>query len=155
MQTADAVLQYLSTRAWSTAPPLFLGVGFHKPHIPLKFPAQYLDLIPPEEEIGLAADPGVSAWMRSSPGAVAFQPFADVRSRQDVQALGVPFPYGRMPDSFARKVRRAYLGAVAYMDAQLGPSNPVFPQSPNPPGFPVLASTCSSLPLLFGCCNVA
>ena len=25
-----------------------------------------------------------------------------------------------MPNEFARKIRRAYLGAIAYMDAQLG-----------------------------------
>eukprot|EP01043_Picozoa_sp_COSAG02_P066728 COSAG02_NODE_10479_length_1901_cov_0.931298_1_plen_329_part_00 len=60
MQTAEAVLEMLRSRDWQSALPLFLAVGFHKPHIPFKFPAEYLQLIPPEEEIGLAPDPGVS-----------------------------------------------------------------------------------------------
>jgi iduronate 2-sulfatase len=149
MQTAEAVLQMLRSRDWQSALPLFLAVGFHKPHIPFKFPAEYLQLIPPEEEIGLAPDPGVSVsrafpsytrsilteiylchpcscheiedgnargqpWLAAAPGSVAFQPWHDVRSRQDIAALRIPFPYGRMPDSYARKLRRAYLAAIAW-----------------------------------------
>ena len=59
-------------------------------------------MIPPEEKIGLAPNPGVSPWMLEAPGSVAYQPWADVRSRQDVIALQVPFPYGRMPDRCVR-----------------------------------------------------
>jgi hypothetical protein len=58
-------------------------------------------MIPPEEKIGLANDPGVSSWMMQAPGSVAYQPWADVRSREDVIALQIPFPYGRMPDRCA------------------------------------------------------
>ena len=29
--------------------PFFLAIGFHKPHIPLKFPKDYLDLYPLED----------------------------------------------------------------------------------------------------------
>lgn len=43
----------------------------------------------------------------------------DVRSRQDVMGLEIPFPYGRMPDDFARMMRRAYLAAIAYTDDQV------------------------------------
>ena len=43
-----------------------------------------------------------------------------MRSRDDVTALAIPFPYGRMPDSFARKMRRAYLAAIAYTDSLVG-----------------------------------
>ena len=44
------------------------GARFHKPHIPLKFPAKYLDLVPSEADMRLAPDPEVReapSWPRS------------------------------------------------------------------------------------------
>lgn len=58
--------------------------------------------------------------MTGPPGSVALDPWTDVRSRQDVEALDIPFPYGRMPDEFAVMMRRAYLAAIAYTDHQIG-----------------------------------
>jgi hypothetical protein len=37
----------------------------------------------------------VSAWMAAPPGSVALDTWTDVRGREDVMALDVPFPYGR------------------------------------------------------------
>ena len=35
-----------SNRTRKGGTPMFLAVGYHKPHIPLKFPAKFLDMIP-------------------------------------------------------------------------------------------------------------
>jgi iduronate 2-sulfatase len=120
MQTTAEVLRVLRARREGVDPPAFLAVGYHKPHIPFKFPAKYLDLVPTEAQMSLAHDPEVSPWMLSPPGSVALDTWTDVRSRQDVMALDIPFPYGRMPDNFARMMRRAYLAAIAYTDDQVG-----------------------------------
>eukprot|EP01052_Picozoa_sp_SAG31_P022788 SAG31_NODE_1833_length_7137_cov_2.587667_6_plen_107_part_00 len=82
MQTAAQVLQVLRKHRQGHDSPKFLAVGFHKPHIPFKFPAHYLDLVPSEQDMILAPDPTLSAWMAASPGSVAFDTFTDVRSRQ-------------------------------------------------------------------------
>lgn len=68
--------------------PMFLAVGYHKPHIPLKFPKKYLDLIP-ANTVNLASNPTPPAWMLKQPGSVAWQSYDDVRSRNDVTALNV------------------------------------------------------------------
>ena len=43
IQSADYATQFLRSHSDG---PFFLAVGFHKPHIPLKFPKQFLDLYP-------------------------------------------------------------------------------------------------------------
>ena len=43
IQSADYATQFLRNHSDG---PFFLAVGFHKPHIPLKFPKQFLDLYP-------------------------------------------------------------------------------------------------------------
>ena len=35
-------------------------------------------------------------------------------------ALDIPFPYGRMPDNFAKMMRRDYLASIAYTDDLVG-----------------------------------
>ena len=44
-----SIFSYLisgATRVKETHKPFFLAVGFHKPHIPFKFPKEYLQLYP-------------------------------------------------------------------------------------------------------------
>ena len=48
-----------------------------QPHIPLKFPREFLRFIPPEDKLSLAPDGAVSPWLGAAPGSVAFQPWAD------------------------------------------------------------------------------
>ena len=55
-----------------------------QPHIPLKFPREFLRFIPPEDKLSLAPDGAVSPWLGAAPGSVAFQPWADGKP----QALG-------------------------------------------------------------------
>ncbi|XP_031713609.1 iduronate 2-sulfatase isoform X7 [Anarrhichthys ocellatus] len=95
--------------------PFFLAVGFHKPHIPFRIPQEYLSLYP-IDEMALAPDPDVPT--RLPP--VAYNPWMDVRRRDDVQKLNISFPYGPIPKDFQLRIRQHYYAAVSYMDAQVG-----------------------------------
>ncbi|XP_068008293.1 iduronate 2-sulfatase isoform X1 [Melanerpes formicivorus] len=93
----------------------FLAVGYHKPHIPLRYPQEFLKLYP-LENITLAPDP----WVPEKLPSVAYNPWTDIRQRDDVQALNVSFPYGPLPDDFQRRIRQSYYAAVSYLDVQVG-----------------------------------
>uniref|UniRef100_A0A8C8SM78 Iduronate 2-sulfatase n=1 Tax=Pelusios castaneus TaxID=367368 RepID=A0A8C8SM78_9SAUR len=93
----------------------FLAVGYHKPHIPLRYPQEFLKLYP-LENITLAPDPQVPEELP----AVAYNPWTDIREREDVQALNVSFPYGPIPEDFQRRIRQSYFAAVSYLDTQVG-----------------------------------
>ncbi|XP_053091517.1 iduronate 2-sulfatase isoform X2 [Pangasianodon hypophthalmus] len=98
-----------------TESPFFLAVGFYKPHIPFRIPAEYLKLYP-IENMTLAPDPDVPKKLPE----VAYNPWTDIRKREDVQALNVSFPYGPIPKDFQLRIRQHYFAAVSYVDAQVG-----------------------------------
>lgn len=50
----------------------------------------------PLENITLAPDP----WVPKKLPSVAYNPWMDIRQRDDVEALNVSFPYGALPDDF-------------------------------------------------------
>lgn len=60
----------------------------------------------PLENITLAPDPQVPAGLPP----VAYNPWMDIRQREDVQALNLSVPYGPIPVDF--QVPRAYLGEL-------------------------------------------
>uniref|UniRef100_A0A7M4FV22 Iduronate 2-sulfatase n=1 Tax=Crocodylus porosus TaxID=8502 RepID=A0A7M4FV22_CROPO len=93
----------------------FLAVGYHKPHIPLRYPQEFLKLYP-LENITLAPDP----WVPEELPPVAYNPWTDIREREDVQALNISFPYGPIPEDFQRLIRQSYFAAVSYLDMQVG-----------------------------------
>lgn len=95
--------------------PFFLAVGYHKPHIPLKYPKQFLDLYP-LEKIHIASDPLLPEAMPS----VAYEPWTDIRWRDDIADLNLSFPYGHMPDLYARKIIQSYFAATSYVDSLIG-----------------------------------
>ncbi|KAM6980829.1 iduronate 2-sulfatase [Aplochiton taeniatus] len=96
-------------------PPFFLAVGFHKPHIPFRIPQEYLSLYP-VEEMRLAPDPDVPKGLPT----VAYNPWMDIRKRDDVQSLNTSFPYGPIPKDFQLRIRQHYFAAVSYMDSLVG-----------------------------------
>ncbi|XP_013884890.1 iduronate 2-sulfatase [Austrofundulus limnaeus] len=114
LESADEALRLLKSRVDDDAP-FFLAVGFHKPHIPFRIPQEYLSLYP-LEDMSLAPDPDVPKLLPP----VAYNPWTDVRRRDDVQKLNVSFPYGPIPEAFQLRVRQHYYAAVSYMDAQVG-----------------------------------
>ncbi|XP_056457040.1 iduronate 2-sulfatase [Gadus chalcogrammus] len=95
--------------------PFFLAVGFHKPHIPFRIPQEYLSLYP-LDQMSLAPDPEVPEGLPS----VAYNPWMDLRLREDVMALNTSFPYGPIPKDFQLRIRQHYYAAVSYLDAQVG-----------------------------------
>ena len=75
--------------------PFFLAVGFHKPHIPYKFPEEYLSLYP-FNEIDLAPNPYIPIGLPD----VAYSPMNTLRERHDVQALNLSYPFADIPADF-------------------------------------------------------
>ncbi|XP_072040100.1 iduronate 2-sulfatase-like [Amphiura filiformis] len=96
-------------------PPFFLAVGYHKPHIPLKYPQEFRDLYP-LDSIDIAPD--IHLPQKVPP--VAWNPWTDVREREDIAALNVSFPYGPMPLEYHYLIRQSYYAAVTYIDYQVG-----------------------------------
>ncbi|XP_041654212.1 iduronate 2-sulfatase [Cheilinus undulatus] len=114
LESTDEAVRLLKSRANEDAP-FFLAVGFHKPHIPFRIPQEYLTLYP-IENMTLPPDPYVPKGLPP----VAYNPWMDVRRRDDVQKLNTSFPYGPIPKDFQLRIRQHYYAAVSYMDAQVG-----------------------------------
>lgn len=98
-----------------TSQPFFLAVGYHKPHIPLKFPKKFLDLYP-LEKIHIAPYP----FLPINFPPVAYEPWTDIRWRDDIAALNLTFPYQPIPDFYARRIRQSYFAATSFMDSLVG-----------------------------------
>lgn len=105
----------MTTPGDAAAHPFFLAVGYHKPHIPLKFPKQFLDLFP-ISTVPLAPN----RWLPRGLPPVAWNPWNDLRWRADIAALNVSFPYGPLPDFYARYIRQGYYAATSYTDSLIG-----------------------------------
>ncbi|CAK8686411.1 unnamed protein product [Clavelina lepadiformis] len=102
-------------QADSSEQPFFLAVGFHKPHLPFKFPKDFLKLYP-LEEIDLAPNPFKPIGLPD----VAFSPYHRLRIRHDFELLNVSFPYGHVPDTFQKRIRQHYYSSVSYTDSRVG-----------------------------------
>ncbi|PIK56509.1 putative iduronate 2-sulfatase-like [Apostichopus japonicus] len=95
--------------------PFFLGLGFYKPHVPFKFPKEFLSLYP-IETIKMATNKNLPASLPD----VAFETYSSLREREDIAALNLSFPYGPMPDKYHLLIRQHYYAAVSYVDAMIG-----------------------------------
>ncbi|XP_078483511.1 iduronate 2-sulfatase-like [Ciona intestinalis] len=115
IQSAGHAVEMLQKFSNNKSQPFFLAVGFHKPHIPYKFPEQYLDLYP-ISEIDLAPNPFIPKELPP----VAFSPYTQMRIREDVKSLNLSFPFGPIPYDFQRKIRQHYYSSVTYMDSMVG-----------------------------------
>lgn len=114
LESTDEAVRLLKSRANDEAP-FFLAVGFHKPHIPFRVPQEFISLYP-LDNMTLAPDPKVPNLLPS----VAYNPWMDIRKREDVEKLNISFPYGPIPKDFQLRIRQHYYAAVTYMDAQVG-----------------------------------
>ncbi|KAM6151070.1 iduronate 2-sulfatase [Rhynchocyon petersi] len=113
-QSTGQAIHLLEKMKMSTRP-FFLAVGYHKPHIPFRYPKEFQKLYP-LENITLAPDPHVPTGLP----AVAYNPWMDIRSREDVQDLNISMPYGPIPADFQRKIRQSYFASVSYLDTEVG-----------------------------------
>ncbi|KAF7285331.1 hypothetical protein GWI33_011123 [Rhynchophorus ferrugineus] len=71
--------------------------SFHKPHIPFKFPTEYLDYHP-LDKITLP----------------------NIRVRDDIKKLNISFPYGPVTDDLLRQIKQSYYSSVTYIDDLIG-----------------------------------
>ncbi|GIX89038.1 iduronate 2-sulfatase [Caerostris extrusa] len=117
IQNTDYAIEYLrnKTKGGNKNTPFFLGVGYYKPHIPLKFPKEYLDLYP-IDEMDLAPNNTIPSKLPK----ISWNPWTDIRERDDVKDLNVSFPYGRIPEDFQKLIRQGYYASLSYMDDQVG-----------------------------------
>ncbi|XP_057658384.1 plipastatin synthase subunit A [Diorhabda carinulata] len=95
--------------------PYFLAVGFHKPHIPFKFPLEFLKFHP-IENITLPVNRRRSPTLPT----VTWSSWIDIRWREDIKQLNVSFPFGPMPDETIKKIKQAYYSSVTYIDDLVG-----------------------------------
>lgn len=105
-QIADAAIAEL------TAPhdgPLFLAVGFRKPHLPFTTPKKYWDLYA-EAAIHPASNPTADASIPK----IALHDSAELRGYSDVPDTGA------IDDAQAVALRRGYYACVSFTDAQVG-----------------------------------
>ena len=89
--------------------PFFLGMGFHKPHLPFNAPKKYWDMYDPAA-FRLADNP----YAPANANEFTLEDFGELR-----QYFGIP-QEGPVPDELARKLIHGYCACVTYMDAQLG-----------------------------------
>ena len=94
--------------------PFFLAVGFYKPHIPFKFPTKYLNSHP------LHNFNETKMYRPYNVPDIAWNPFNDVRERDDVKALNISSLFGLIDVNFAAKIRQHYYASVTYVDDLIG-----------------------------------
>lgn len=109
---AKRLLRTFGTRQQT---PFFIAIGLHKPHIPFRFPSKYLRY----HDIDKFKKDDFISVPYNLP-TVAFNPYNDIRRRDDVQKLNITFPFGPMEKSFAWHIRQAYYTAVTYVDDLIG-----------------------------------
>ena len=51
---------------------------------------------------------------------VSYEPWTDLRLRDDIAALHPSFPYGPLPSEYSRRIRQSYYAATSYMDHLVG-----------------------------------
>lgn len=97
IESSEAVVQFLDNYRQKSAneSKFFIAFGLNKPHIPLKFPKQFLELYP-FDEIELTKD---RDWPTFSP-LLAFETWSDLRTHYDVKELNLSFPFDYIPDHF-------------------------------------------------------
>lgn len=113
IQSINKAKQILSS--YHDDKPFFLAVGLHKPHIPLRFPSKYLRY----HSIDKFQTNNFNYVPYKLP-TVAFNPYTDIRRRDDFKRLNVSFPFGPIQKQFAWHFRQAYYAAVTYIDALIG-----------------------------------
>lgn len=115
IETTVAAVKWLENRSLGGDQPFFMAVGFHKPHIPLKFPVRFIDYYP----IDTVPMPSNENYPKGLPS-VAWNPWNDLRRRDDIRELNISFPYGPIPKFYARYIRQGYYAATTYVDSLIG-----------------------------------
>ncbi|SPP87224.1 iduronate 2-sulfatase [Drosophila guanche] len=116
IESVTEALRFVESRKSSRDSPFFLALGFHKPHINFRFPRQFLQRFPLQKFFNYTEDSLKPADMP----AVAWNPYTDVRARDDFKHSNISFPYGPISRQQAAQIRQAYYASVAYVDDLFG-----------------------------------
>jgi len=108
-QIADEAIRRLKRATEKPDQPLFLAVGFVKPHLPFCAPKKYWDLY----ERSALPLPALRTPPKGAPD------FAPTKWGELRQYAGIP-DQGDLPEELQRTLIHGYHAAVSYMDAQLG-----------------------------------
>ncbi|CAK9833681.1 Iduronate 2-sulfatase [Anthophora retusa] len=114
IETLKEAKYFISNQTGSTNP-FFLAVGFQKPHIPFKYPEKYLRFHP----LHKFKVPKPYKWLKNV-NHIAYNPWNDLRRREDVASLNLEFPWERIPRSFAKLIIQSYYASVTYIDDLIG-----------------------------------
>ena len=108
-KVAAEAIRRLEAAAKNPGEPVFLAVGFLKPHLPFCAPRKYWDLYKTDQF-------QLPAFRRAPEGAPAYAPtaFGELRNYKDVPDKG------EIPEDLQRKLIHGYHAAISYMDAQVG-----------------------------------
>ncbi|XP_039299532.1 iduronate 2-sulfatase, partial [Nilaparvata lugens] len=119
LQSVAEAKRFVASRAEArgsaSSRPFLLAVGFHKPHVPLKFPKRFLDYHPLEN----VTLPDNRQRPYGSP-TVAWNPWNDLRERDDIAKLKLLFPFQPMPVDWMKRIIQSYNAAVTYIDELVG-----------------------------------
>ncbi|WP_087507007.1 sulfatase [Neiella marina] len=107
--STDLAIATLNDALQTTDKPLFIGLGFHKPHLPWVAPAKYWDMYDP-------ADIPLAEYDTAPQGGAAMGLHASFELRT---FYGIP-KQGPLDDELARTLKHAYLASISYVDAQIG-----------------------------------
>ncbi|XP_017058050.1 iduronate 2-sulfatase [Drosophila ficusphila] len=116
IESVAEALRFVESRKNNNREPFFLAMGFHKPHINFRFPRQFLSRFRLSQFFNYTED-------RLKPPdmpAVAWNPFTDVRARDDFKHSNISFPYGPISRHQAAQIRQGYYASVAYVDDLFG-----------------------------------
>lgn len=106
---AEETIRRLRAAKEKPAEPFFLGVGFHKPHLPFIAPKKYWDLY----QRGDFKLPALQTLPAGAPE-FAMSAWGELRQYSDIPQLGP------LTEAQALQLIHGYHAAVSYMDAQVG-----------------------------------
>ncbi|KAM7357768.1 iduronate 2-sulfatase isoform 2-T3 [Cochliomyia hominivorax] len=115
IESVAEAIRFVQTRRKSRKP-YFFALGFHKPHINFRFPRQFLQQFPLHTFFNYTSDTYKPHDMPN----VAWNPYTDVRSRDDFKHMNISFPYGPISELQSAQIRQAYYASVAYVDDLFG-----------------------------------
>ena len=108
-------LERLEYAAQNKSRPFFIGVGFHKPHLPFRSPTEFIGNYPPAEEIPTATN---KEFPKNAPTIAWNNCLAGGHRYKDVtQTRDYLHP---MEDDEAQRLRRGYYAAVSFTDSLVG-----------------------------------
>ncbi|XP_038054781.1 iduronate 2-sulfatase-like [Patiria miniata] len=95
--------------------PFFMAVGYHKPHLPFRYPKEYKSLYP-LDSMSMAPNPYYTKGLPPP----AWEHWNDVRVGEDIPLSKDKPYYGPLPPKYHLLMRQSYFAATSYVDYEIG-----------------------------------